>query len=189
MRCTYLHPCSMQFSSLIHATGCRWKRHRRAAQTVLNPRAVEQYHGIQERQSEGLVKEILRDPKNWHGHIKEYVWRSNTSAFLLTVTTSSLYTSFFSIGYGETSLNSDATSPSYLENFMTRIVHAAIPGSSLTDIFPALASLPTWLSPSNRRYKNQFRQDDSKFKSLLSELKHDTVRLLTLHPNRYLLLI
>lgn len=175
----------MLFFSLIHATGCSWKRHRRAAQTVLNPRAVEQYHGVQERQSQGLVEQLLRNPMNWHRHIKECVQRSFTSSGLSLTVTSSLYTSFFSIGYGETCLSSDVTSPSYLENFMTRIVHAAIPGSSLTDIFPALASIPTWLSPSNRRYKSQFRQDDSKFEALISELKHDTVRLLTLHANCY----
>lgn len=64
---------------------------------------------------------------------------------------------------------------------MTRIVQAAIPGSSLSNVFTVLASLPTWLSPSNKRYKTQFDKDSSKFEALISKIQLDTVCLLTLH--------
>ncbi|KIK62458.1 hypothetical protein GYMLUDRAFT_500346 [Collybiopsis luxurians FD-317 M1] len=135
-----------------------WKRHRRAAQTVLNPRVLEQYHGKQECQSQQLVEALLREPEAWPRLVKD-----------------SLYTLFCSIGYGS---KTTRTVSRYLEDFMTRIVQAAIPGSSLTDFVPGLASLPAWLSPLKRHRLAQFRKDDEQFRTLSSEIdtsEHDSM--------------
>ncbi|KAJ3732139.1 cytochrome P450 [Lentinula guzmanii] len=136
---------------LIH--GDLWKRHRRAAQSVLNPRAVEQYHGNQERHSKQLVQDLLQDPEEWPEHIKR-----------------SLYSLYCSVGYGDA--NKDRASYR-IRNFIGRIVHAAIPGSSATDFFPVLARLPTWLSPPKRHYLAQFRADNREFVGMVSSLGSD----------------
>ncbi|KAH7873404.1 cytochrome P450 [Lentinula edodes] len=104
-----------------------WKGHRRAAQTVLSSRAVEQYHDNQERHSESL---------------------------------------FCSVGYGDA--NKDKASY-HIRNFIGRIVHAAIPGSAVTDFFPLLSRLPSWLLPSKGRHLAQFQADNEEFVRLVSK--------------------
>ncbi|KAJ4495188.1 cytochrome P450 [Lentinula edodes] len=126
-----------------------WKGHRRAAQTVLSPRAVEQYHDNQERHSERLVQSLLQDSEAWSEHVKD-----------------SLYSLFCSVGYGDA--NKDKASY-HIRNFIGRIVHAAIPGSAVTDFFPLLSRLPSWLLPSKGRHLAQFQADNEEFVRLVSK--------------------
>ncbi|KAJ3876287.1 cytochrome P450 [Lentinula edodes] len=122
-----------------------WKGHRRAAQTVLSPRAVEQYHDNQERHSERLVQSLLQDSEAWSEHVKDL---------------------FCSVGYGDA--NKDKASY-HIRNFIGRIVHAAIPGSAVTDFFPLLSRLPSWLLPSKGRHLAQFQADNEEFVRLVSK--------------------
>ncbi|KAJ3824427.1 cytochrome P450 [Lentinula raphanica] len=133
--------------------GDLWKRHRRAATFVLNPRAVEQYHGYQEHYAEQLARSLLKDPAAWSEAIK-----------------GSLYGLFCSIGYGEATKDRAAHS---IRDFIGRIVFAAIPGSSITDFFPFIARLPSSVSPLKRRHLAQFRADNKEFVGLLSKLQND----------------
>ncbi|KAF5392294.1 hypothetical protein D9757_001454 [Collybiopsis confluens] len=133
--------------------GDLWKRHRRAAQTVLNSRTIEKYHEIQECQSHKLAHDLLREPESWPLLIKN-----------------SLFTLFCHIGYGDEATEDIAQ---YLGDFMTRVVQAAIPGSSMTDFVPLLASLPSWLSPWKEFRLRQFKKDDEKFQTTFSKFETD----------------
>ncbi|KAJ4480021.1 cytochrome P450 [Lentinula aciculospora] len=130
-------------------SGPFWKRHRRAAQTVLHPRAIKQYQGNQERHSVQLVQALLQNADAWSEHVKD-----------------SLYSLFCSVGYGDTN---KGRASEHIRNFIGRIVYAAIPGSSMTDFLPSLAHLPSWLLPSKRRRLAQFRADDEAFVGLISD--------------------
>ncbi|KAJ3808946.1 cytochrome P450 [Lentinula aff. lateritia] len=130
-----------------------WKGHRRAAQTVLSPHAVEQYHDNQERHSERLVQSLLQDSEAWSEHVRD-----------------SLYSLFCSVGYGDA--NKDKASY-HIRKFIGRIVHAAIPGSAVTDFFPFLARFPGWLLPSKGRHLAQFQADNEDFVRLVSQLQLD----------------
>ncbi|KAJ3934669.1 MAG: cytochrome P450 [Lentinula lateritia] len=126
-----------------------WKGHRRAAQTVLSPHAVEQYHDNQERHSERLVQSLLQDSEAWSEHVKDL---------------------FCSVGYGDA--NKDKASY-HIRKFIGRIVHAAIPGSAVTDFLPFLARFPSWLLPSKGRHLSQFQADNEDFVRLLSKPQLD----------------
>ena len=144
---------------------------------MLNSRAVERYHGIQERQSRKLVQGLLQDPGDWPRPTKEYDRDSSPHCNPASnFNASTLYNLFSSIGYMENPTKSDEDSASsYLEAFMTRIVHAAIPGSSITDFLPFLASLPDWILPSKKRFVAQFEANSQKFEAMISDLEVDSV--------------
>ncbi|KAF8824939.1 hypothetical protein HHX47_DHR7000142 [Lentinula edodes] len=78
----------------------------------------------------------------------------------------SLYSLFCSVGYGDA--NKDKASY-HIRNFIGRIVHAAIPGSAVTDFFPLLSRLPSWLLPSKGRHLAQFQADNEEFVRLVSK--------------------
>ncbi|KAE9397724.1 cytochrome P450 [Gymnopus androsaceus JB14] len=110
--------------------GILWRKLRKAVHFGLNKKSAEAYFTIQEQETKVLVRRLLKAPDEWHGHFN-----------LLAAST------ILSIVYGVPySLSLDEPHIRKIYQFMEHMLHAAVPGNYLVDIFPFLNRLPPWLA-------------------------------------------
>ena len=166
-----------------------WRKLRRAAHTGFNVQAARTYQPVQAREAAVLTRHLLRDADGWIHHIRRYVSLLQSSCQYLYGTyptqTRSIASVVLSIVYGWPSLD-ESSDPlvERMDNFMHRLLTAAMPGKFLVEVFPVMLLLPTWLA-SWKRWALDWHQKDTKlFENLLDTVRNTEVCLPVLHLHR-----
>ena len=63
-----------------------------------------------------------------------------------------------------------------VENYVERMLKAALPGNYMVDFFPAMMYIPTWLAKWKREGYAWFKRDTDMFLGLVDEVKQGLVR-------------
>ncbi|KAI0791963.1 cytochrome P450 [Abortiporus biennis] len=110
--------------------GDGWRKLRKAANEVLNHRAVRDSAYIIQREAAGLAQSLIQDSADWNRKI-----------------VTSISSVAFAVGFGSSPLWSKddvLERTKRIEAFMLRIEHASRPGAHFVEIFPWLAHVPSW---------------------------------------------
>ncbi|KAF8888380.1 cytochrome P450 [Gymnopilus junonius] len=128
----------------------RWRRMRKAAAEGLSRGVARQLQPIQIHQTAILLQALIEDSSNWNDMIKE------STAILVFVLT-----------YGQSAKKADglAVLPS-INQFVDRLVKAAMPGQYLADLVPGMKYLPSWMARWKRDAELHYRQDTAMFGKL-----------------------
>lgn len=121
---------------------------RKAAWEGLNPRAVEDYLPIQEREALLLAESLGQDSKNWSDHVKRYasffhVASQRTHYFLTFVR--EIASATLSLSYSLPPLTVNDPLIQRVATFDHTLEEAARPGAYLVEIFPWLNHFPVWM--------------------------------------------
>ncbi|GJE90538.1 cytochrome P450 [Phanerochaete sordida] len=105
-----------------------WKTQRKLAHNALSPRAIREYHSIQESIAALLSVQLLQDPEQFFSHV-----RLASSRLILSIT------------YGLSVEEAEDEYITHAENTMRMISDATVPGAFLCDLVPILKYLPSWV--------------------------------------------
>ncbi|KAJ7321576.1 cytochrome P450 [Mycena albidolilacea] len=121
-----------------------WRRMRRAGHEGLNKQVASAFHAPQYREALLLIDGMLKQPRLWNKHIRRPGNR----------------------------VNDLDPSIAAVNDFMTRIVRAAFPGSHYVEFFPWMKYLPSSIAKWKRNAEEWYRKDSKVFEDLYSEAKH-----------------
>ena len=62
-----------------------------------------------------------------------------------------------------------------INDLMHRIVHAALPGAYLVEIFPAMKHLPTWMAKWKREGLEWYAKDTAMFEGFMDTVRNQVV--------------
>ncbi|EKM50920.1 uncharacterized protein PHACADRAFT_151345 [Phanerochaete carnosa HHB-10118-sp] len=105
-----------------------WRAQRKLAHHALSPRAVKQYHVVQEDLAALLSKQILEDPEDFFSHV-----RLTASRLILSIT------------YGLSVEQAEDEYITHAEDTMHMISNATLPGAFVCDLIPILKYSPSWV--------------------------------------------
>ncbi|KAL0573549.1 hypothetical protein V5O48_008416 [Marasmius crinis-equi] len=134
-----------------------WKRMRRAGNKVLNKTMAPLFHPAQEQEAVRVVWNMLQDhrPKRWDSELQ----RAASSVVLSMV---------YSLPILESS-NDPAIRR--INEFVSRLTRASIPGAHLVESFPWMRYFPAFVSEWKRSSQAWYRRDTEFFKSLYAGVK------------------
>ncbi|THH19211.1 hypothetical protein EW146_g1905 [Bondarzewia mesenterica] len=116
------------FSLVTMRYGNQWRTGRKVADQCLRLNAAVTYRPMQKRKAHEFLRNIMRDPDNFLGHIK-YL----TASVIMSLT------------YGQEITSFNDRYVALLEESVKRAVATILPNSVLVNVFPALQYLPRWL--------------------------------------------
>ncbi|KAJ7503688.1 cytochrome P450 [Mycena galericulata] len=133
-----------------------WRRMRRAGHEGLNKQVASSFHAPQNREALLLVDGMLKHPKLWNEEI-----RRATASMI------------WSVVYDKPPIT-DAEDPSIaaVNNFITRIVRAAFPGSHYVEFFTWMKYVPSSMAKWKRDAEEWYRKDSKVFEELYLDAKH-----------------
>ncbi|KAJ7605462.1 cytochrome P450 [Mycena polygramma] len=133
-----------------------WRRMRRAGHEGLNKQVASEFHVPQYREGLLLIQGMLKQPKLWNENI-----RRATASMV------------WSVVYDKPPIT-DAQDPSIaaVNDFITRIVRAAFPGSHYVEFFTWMKYLPSSIAKWKRDAEEWYRKDSKVFEDLYLEAKH-----------------
>ncbi|KAJ3558603.1 hypothetical protein NM688_g820 [Phlebia brevispora] len=125
--------------------GDRWKRMRKAANTALSAAAAARYTTLQEKEARCFLQVIYAYPP---------LPRPASSS-------------------QETDINEASTLIKNVEDYVSRMLKAALPGNYLVEFFPWMMYIPAWFPGAawKRQGRMWFRRDTNMFLDLVAETK------------------
>ncbi|KAF9468306.1 cytochrome P450 [Collybia nuda] len=138
--------------------GDRWKRMRRVANSCLSSKAASEYTPLQEKEAISLLNNLLRVHSSMGTDLDPILRQSAAATILKTVY------SYPDIIDGDPIVHS-------VENYVDRMLKAALPGSYWVDIFPALNYLPPWIAPWKRQGNAWYKHDTDLFIRLVNDVR------------------
>ncbi|EKM50901.1 uncharacterized protein PHACADRAFT_212817 [Phanerochaete carnosa HHB-10118-sp] len=105
-----------------------WRAQRKLVHHALSPRAVKQYHIVQEDLAAILGKQILDDPENFFSYV-----RLTASRLILSIT------------YGLSVEQAEDEYITHAEETMRMVTDATLPGAYVCDLIPILKYSPSWV--------------------------------------------
>ncbi|KAK7462918.1 hypothetical protein VKT23_007498 [Stygiomarasmius scandens] len=131
-----------------------WRKMRRASETALGLRNAANYHEKQTDESVLLVHDILKKPGDWKYHTHRQCRLAASSSVLSMV-------------YDLPSIQSmDHPILAFMEDMVTRVTTAVLPGAHLVESFPIL----DWLPDSMARWRREAKKDFQKYSTTFEEL-------------------
>ncbi|KAK7683862.1 hypothetical protein QCA50_013240 [Cerrena zonata] len=134
--------------------GDRWKRMRRAANGGLSVKAALSYTPLQEKEAIYFLDNLL----NEKGQLDLQIRRTAAATVLSAV-----------YAYPPIKLSDPIVVK--VENYVERMLKAALPGNYMVDFFPAMMYIPTWMAKWKREGYAWFKRDTDMFLGLADEVK------------------
>jgi cytochrome P450 len=134
--------------------GERWRRMRRAANDGLSLKAVESYMPLQEREATLLLHGLLHEK----GKIDPQIRRTAAATVLSAV-------------YAYPLISTNDPLVAKVENYVDRMLKAALPGNYLVDIFPFMMHIPKFLAKWKREGYAWFKKDTDMFLGLIEDTR------------------
>ena len=121
---------------------------------------------------------LIRDPDQWDDHLRRYL----VIPCLNSVTKTTFYRSsaltVLSAVYGWPSMEAksqDDALVARINDLAHRIVHAALPGAYLVEIFPVMKYLPTWMAKWKREGLEWYAKDTAMFEGFMDIVRNQVV--------------
>ncbi|TDL15532.1 cytochrome P450 [Rickenella mellea] len=134
--------------------GDRWRRMRRAANNGLSLKAAQEYTPLQEKEAIYLLHGLLHEK----GNIDPQLRRTAAATVLSAV-----------YAYPPISIGDHLVEK--VENYVDRMLKAALPGNYLVDIFPFMMYIPTWMAKWKSEGYAWFKKDTDMFLGLVDDVK------------------
>ncbi|KAF7789722.1 hypothetical protein EIP86_000668 [Pleurotus ostreatoroseus] len=144
--------------------GDRWKRMRRAANIGLSSRASAAYAALQEQEARHFLRGLLTCDGKVDPHIRRHVNVCIDGAIGRLCIPASAASEH------QVSNNSD-TVVKDVEDYVSRMLKAALPGNYLVEFFPWMMAIPEWFPGAGwkRQGYEWFKKDTAMFVNLVAE--------------------
>ena len=130
----------------------------------MNILAAEKYQPLQEVEAATMVIDIMKDPDHWNDHLKRYVYCFAILLIGLIASSSAAASTVLSAVYGWPPIESkDDPLVTRIHEFVHRLVHAALPGAYVVEIFPVMKHFPTWMAPWKKWGLEWYKKDSEMF--------------------------
>ena len=143
--------------------GQRWKRMRKVANLGLSAKASAEYAALQENEARYFLRGLL----TCEGKVDAHIRRTSASMIL-----SAIY------AYpplpppsSHSHLGNPHSLVAQIEDYVARMLKAALPGNYLVDFFPSLLKVPMWFPGASWKREGYawFRKDTEMFQGLIQE--------------------
>ncbi|KAJ7146022.1 cytochrome P450 [Mycena epipterygia] len=132
----------------------RWKRMRQAANHGLSVRASEDYIQLQAAEATSLMYHLLDSKKD----IDTQCRRTGASTILSAV-------------YAYPPISFEDKLVHRVENYVDRLLKAALPGNFLVDVIPAMKRLPLWMARWKREGYAWYKKDTDMWLKLVDDVR------------------
>ncbi|KAI9567149.1 cytochrome P450 [Boletus coccyginus] len=137
-----------------------WRRLRKAAHEGLNKGVAHRFQPTQHVEGVLLACGLLAEPGNWDGHLRR------TAASVI-----------MSMVYDEPPIISgNDQSVRFINDFVTRLTRAALPGAHLVEFFPWMMYIPKSLAPWRQKAEASYIADSAMFERLFRRVQDRTKR-------------
>ncbi|KAK0226846.1 cytochrome P450 [Armillaria nabsnona] len=130
-----------------------WRRMRKAAHKGLN-KGVYKYHPIQTAEAVLLTAGVLAEPEKWNSHLR----RTAASAIMSMV-------------YDTPPTSEQDPSVKNINEFVTRLTRAALPGAHFVEFFPWMRYIPSKYAKWKREAEESYAKDSVMFEGLFNSVK------------------
>jgi len=137
----------------------RWRHHRRIVHENFNVRQSAAYYGIQEKGTEGLIRNLLFDQSNLHETLGSFTGSVGWIAM-----------------YGDT-ISDMETKIQTIVHMMATLIKDMTPTASLVNMFPILKSLPRFLNKWRREGDSWYEESERFLLELARRGSANNVRL------------
>ncbi|KAJ7482249.1 cytochrome P450 [Mycena galericulata] len=134
--------------------GDRWRRMRKAASHGLSVQASEDYTHLQSAEANTLLHNLINAEKSLDDQLR----RTAASTVLGVV-------------YAYPPVSFEDPLVQRVEDYVDRLLKAALPGNYLVDIIPVMKHLPLWLAPWKRHGYSWFKQDTEMWLNLVDNVR------------------
>ncbi|KAG6895429.1 hypothetical protein C0992_001272 [Termitomyces sp. T32_za158] len=142
---------------IVFARYCEtWRRMRRAAHEELNKAECLKFLPVQTAEAVQLTYDLIMNPEKWDSHLR----RAAASSIMSAV-------------YDLPTLKSeDDPAIHRINDFVERLVRAALPGAHFVEFFPWMRYLPTWIAKWKRDALDWYKKDSVLFEGMYDDVKH-----------------